>query len=228
MGRLDKYVNDPDGWTKALEIIKAAMKESGMPFVEAPGEAAFYGPKVDFQVKSVIGTEYSMSTNQLDFVATQRFDLTYVGSDGVRYPVYVIHRAPLGSHERFIAFLLEHYAGNFPVWLAPEQVCVIPIADRHAEYARKVYEILFGADVATAFGGVRVQIDGSRESMQKRIRVATLKKIPYMLVVGDREQATGSVSVRTRAGVDLKNMPVGAFLERISREIKTRQDQPVE
>ncbi|NLF25004.1 MAG: threonine--tRNA ligase [Deltaproteobacteria bacterium] len=228
MDRLNKFVDDSESWTKALKIIKAAMEESGLPYVEAAGEAAFYGPKVDFQIESVMGTEYTMSTNQLDFLAAKRFNLEYVGSDGQKHPVYVIHRAPLGSHERFIAFLLEHYAGKMPVWLAPEQVSIIPIAERNYEYAKKIHDLLFSADVPTAFGGVRVQVNHSNESMQKRIRAATMKKIPYMLVVGDREQESGSVSVRTRSGVDLKSMPVEAFLERITKELKTRQDLPVE
>src|SRR5207237_1534152 len=118
----------------------------------AKGEAAFYGPKVDFMIKSVIGTEYAISTNQLDFLATERFGLSYTGEDNKEHPVYVIHRAPLGSHERFTAFLIEHYAGAFPTWLAPVQAVIIPIADRHNEYARQVYERLFNADVPTAFG----------------------------------------------------------------------------
>src|SRR6202030_771668 len=126
----------------AAEIIRAAMKESGFKFIEAKGEAAFYGPKVDFMIKSVIGTEYAISTNQLDFLATQTFGLAYVGEDGKEHPVYVIHRAPLGSHERFTAFLIEHYAGAFPVWLAPVQARIVPITDRVSEYALEVQKQL--------------------------------------------------------------------------------------
>jgi threonyl-tRNA synthetase len=144
-GNLEKYVNEPDKWLAAAEIIRAAMKESGYRYVEAKGEAAFYGPKVDFMIKSVIGTEYAISTNQLDFLATETFDLKYIGEDGKEHPVYVIHRAPLGSHERFTAFLIEHYAGAFPTWLAPIQARLIPISEKAGEYAEKVRDQLTDA-----------------------------------------------------------------------------------
>src|SRR3989344_1446455 len=137
-----KYAGAPDGWKKAVVIVRAAMKRSGLPFVEVEDEAAFYGPKIDFQIKSVIGREETASTNQLDFIATQRFGLTYRDASGKEKPVYVIHRAPLGSHERFIAFLIEHYAGAFPFWLAPEQIRIVPISDKFVGYAGKVREIL--------------------------------------------------------------------------------------
>ena len=224
MDKLDKYVNEPEEWLFALKIIREAMLESGYPYIEAAGEAAFYGPKIDFQLESVLGIEYTMSTNQLDFLAAKRFNLSYKGKDGKDHRVYVIHRAPLGSHERFIAFLLEHYAGVFPVWLAPVQVAVIPISDRHTSYARKIREILFNADVPTCFGGVRVELDDSRESMQKRIRTAITKKIPYIVIIGDREIEQNEISVRTRSGIDLKGMNLDGFLERITKEIKTRRD----
>ena len=133
--KLEKYVDAPDKWLKAMDIVRQAMEESGLPYEESEGDAAFYGPKIDFVIESVVGNEYAISTNQLDFLATERFNLSYVGEDGADHPVYVIHRAPLGSHERFVAFLLEHYGGNFPTWLAPVQVMIVPIADRHAEYA---------------------------------------------------------------------------------------------
>lgn len=224
LAKLDKYVNEPEKWIKAMEIIKQAMDESGFPYVEAAGEAAFYGPKIDFMIKSVIGNEYAISTNQLDFLATERFDLHYKAEDGSDQPVYVIHRAPLGSHERFVAFLIEQYAGAFPVWLSPVQAMIVPIADRHVEYAKKVHERLFSADVPTVHGGVRVEIDDSRESMQKKIRNAQMKKIPYMLVIGDKEVQDGTVSVRLRNGNDLKAMSVDTFFERINLEIRTRKD----
>ncbi|MEI6044762.1 MAG: threonine--tRNA ligase [Chloroflexota bacterium] len=224
LSKLDKYVNEPEKWLAAMEIIKQAMDESGYPYVEAEGEAAFYGPKIDFMIKSVIGTEYAISTNQLDFVASERFELSYKGEDGKDHPVYVIHRAPLGSHERFVAFLIEHYAGVFPTWLAPVQAVIIPISDRHKEYAHQVYERLFSSEVPTATGGIRVLLDEARESMQKKIRNAQVKKIPYMLIVGDKEAEDGVVSVRLRSGVDLKAMPVEELIDRIRAEVKTRQD----
>jgi threonyl-tRNA synthetase len=228
LNKLDKYVDAPEKWIAAMEIIQEAMDESGYPYVEAEGEAAFYGPKIDFMIRSAIGNEYAISTNQLDFLASERFDLTYVGEDNKEHPVYVIHRAPLGSHERFVAFLIEHYAGAFPTWLAPVQAVIIPIADRHNEYARKVYGQIFDTPVSNALGGIRVSVDDSRESMQKKIRNAQLKKVPYMLVAGDREAEEGQVSVRLRSGVDLKSMPVAAVIERIKTEIERRRDTPVE
>jgi threonyl-tRNA synthetase len=186
LDKLDKYVDEPDRWLAALDIIKQAMKESGYKYTEAKGEAAFYGPKVDFMIRSVIGTEYTISTNQLDFLATQTFGLHYIGEDGAEHPLYVLHRAPLGTHERFTAFLIEHYAGAFPVWLAPIQARVVPITDRVNEYAHKVRERLFTEPVVNGTGGLRVDIDLSNERMQRKIFEAQSQKIPYMLVVGDR------------------------------------------
>jgi threonyl-tRNA synthetase len=224
MSKLDKYVDAPEKWIAALEIIKQAMQESGYKYVEGEGEAAFYGPKIDFMIRSAIGTEYTISTNQLDFLATETFDLKYIGEDGAEHPVYVIHRAPLGTHERFTAFLIEHYAGAFPVWLAPIQARIIPISEKANDYAQKVMEALFKAPVVNGTGGLRVDIDTSAERMQKKIRDAQLKKIPYMLVVGEREAAEGKVAVRLRSGKDLGAMPLDAFLARIKQEAETRVD----
>ncbi len=224
--KLDKYVNEPEKWLQAMAIVRQAMDESGLPYEEQAGEAAFYGPKIDFIIESVVGNEYAISTNQLDFLATERFDLTYVAEDGGEQPVYVLHRAPLGSHERFVAFLIEHYAGNFPTWLSPVQVMVVPIADRHADYAMTVRDKLFRTPVDTATGGLRVEVDISAERMQKKIRNAQLKKIPYMLVVGDAEAETGEVSVRLRSGADLGKMNLDTLLERLKLEVSTRRDQP--
>jgi threonyl-tRNA synthetase len=221
---LAKYINEPDKWLAASEIIREAMKESGYRYVEAKGEAAFYGPKVDFMIKSVIGTEYAISTNQLDFLATETFNLKYIGEDGAEHPVYVIHRAPLGSHERFTAFLIEHYAGAFPVWLAPIQARVIPISDKVSDYAQQVLQTLFEAPVVNGTAGLRIDIDTANERMQKKIRDAQLQKIPYMLVVGEREAAEGKVAVRLRSGKDLGTMPLETFVARIKKEAETRQD----
>lgn len=226
LDKLDKYVNEPDRWLAAMKIVREAMEESGLPYEESPGDAAFYGPKIDFIIESVVGNEYAISTNQLDFLATERFELRYVGEDGAEHPVYVIHRAPLGSHERFVAFLLEHYAGAFPTWLAPVQTMIVPISDRHVEYALEVRDKIFGAEVPTATGGARVEVDLSSERMQKKIRNAQVKKIPYMLVVGDAERDAGEVAVRHRSGTDLGKMTVDAFLERVRQEVKQRRDLP--
>lgn len=222
--KLDKYVNQPEQWIAAMKIVREAMEESGLPFEESPGDAAFYGPKIDFIIESVVGNEYAISTNQLDFLATERFDLRYIGEDGAEHPVYVIHRAPLGSHERFVAFLLEHYAGAFPTWLAPIQAMIVPISDRHVEYAMEVRDKVFGAEVPTATGGARVEVDLSSERMQKKIRNAQVKKIPYMLVVGDAEKEAGEVAVRHRSGTDLGKMTVEAFVERVRQEVRARRD----
>jgi threonyl-tRNA synthetase len=200
------------------------MKETGYPYVESEGEAAFYGPKVDFMIKSVIGTEYAISTNQLDFMATQTFNLNYIGEDGHEHPLYVIHRAPLGSHERFTAFLIEHYAGAFPTWLAPVQARVIPISEKATDYAHKVMDKIFQTPVVNGTAGLRVDIDLANERMQKKIRDAQLQKIPYMLVVGEREAAEGKVAVRLRSGQDLGPMPLQTVIERIKKEAESRVD----
>jgi threonyl-tRNA synthetase len=224
MNKLDKYVDEPAKWVAALDIIKQAMNESGYRYVEGKGEAAFYGPKIDFMIRSAIGTEYTISTNQLDFLATETFGLSYIGEDGAEHPVYVIHRAPLGTHERFTAFLIEHYAGAFPVWLAPVQARVIPISEKANAYAETVRQALFDAPVVNGTAGLRVDVDLTSERMQKKIRDAQLQKIPYMLVVGEREAAEGKVAVRLRSGKDLGPMPLESFIKRIKDEAESRKD----
>jgi threonyl-tRNA synthetase len=209
-----------------MEIIREAMDESGLPYVESDGEAAFYGPKIDFIIESVVGNEYAISTNQLDFLASERFNLGYAAEDDSMQPVYVIHRAPLGSHERFTAFLIEHYAGAFPTWLAPEQVRVLSVAERHAPRVLEIRDKLFQADIFTATGGLRVEADVSNERLPKKIRDAQLQKVPYILVVGDTEVESGAVSVRLRSGDSLGVISVDALLERLRGEIRTRRDTP--
>jgi threonyl-tRNA synthetase len=224
MNKLDKYVDEPAKWVAALEIIKAAMDESGYPYVEGKGEAAFYGPKIDFMIKSAIGTEYTISTNQLDFLTTETFGLKYTGEDGADHPIYVIHRAPLGTHERFTAFLIEHYAGAFPVWLAPIQARIIPITDRVGDYALSVQDQLMKLPVVNGTGGLRVDIDLSSERMQRKIRDAQTMKIPYMLVIGDKEAEARTVAVRLRSGKDLGAIPLETFMNRIRQEAESRHD----
>ena len=226
LSKLEKYVDEPDEWLAALAVIREAMEETGYDFVEAVGEAAFYGPKVDFMIRSAIGTEYAISTNQLDFLAAKRFGLVYNGPDGSEHPVYVIHRAPLGSHERFVAFLVEHYAAAFPTWLSPVQARMIPIGDRHIPYAERVMQELLDAEVPTATGGLRVDIDASDERMSKKVRQAQVEKVPYMLVVGDNEEAEGRVAVRHRSGAQLGVMTVDELLVRLRREVRERRDTP--
>ena len=172
----------------------------------------------------MIGTEYTISTNQLDFLATQTFGLSYIGEDGAEHPVYVIHRAQLGTHERFTAFLIEHYAGAFPTWLAPVQARVIPISEKVNDYAETVRRKLFEVPVVNGTAGLRVDIDLTAERMQKKIRDAQLQKIPYMLVVGEREAAEGKVAVRLRSGKDLGPMPLESFITRIKNEAESRKD----
>jgi len=224
LAKLDKYVNEPEKWIEAMQIIQEVMDESGYPYVEAAGDAAFYGPKIDFIIESAIGNEYAISTNQLDFLASGRFNLHYVGEDNSEHPVYVIHRAPLGSHERFVAFLIEHYAGAFPTWLAPIQAILIPIADRHTDYAYRVKEELLQAGIPTSTGGIRLEIDQSRETLQKKIRNASAKKAPYLLIMGDNEAANGTVSVRLRGGKELRGVKIEEFAARVKQEVLSRKD----
>ncbi|KKS38475.1 MAG: threonine--tRNA ligase [Candidatus Sungbacteria bacterium RIFCSPLOWO2_12_FULL_41_11] len=202
----DKFANIPEGWEKSVEILRSTMKKSGLPFIEAEGEAAFYGPKVDFQIKSVIGREETASTNQLDFLATKRFNLTYTDNDGKEKPVYVIHRAPLGSHERFIAFLIEHYAGEFPFWLAPVQTTVLTVTDRANSYAEEIVKTLKNKEI-------RVSYDQRNETIGKKIREAELQKIPYIIIIGDREMESKTISVRQHKKGDLGKMALEDFLK---------------
>ncbi|MEK7067361.1 MAG: threonine--tRNA ligase [Patescibacteria group bacterium] len=211
-----KYIHLPDGWKKSVEMVRSAMKKSGLPFTEAEGEAAFYGPKVDFQIQSVIGREETASTNQLDFLATERFGLTYTDSDGKQKPVFVIHRAPLGSHERFIAFLIEHYAGAFPLWLAPTQISILPINDSIAQYCEEIKKILESRNI-------RVIINSATETIGKKIRETEMQKIPFMLIIGEKEKSAETVSVRERGGKDLGAMKLDEFIQKISPDLSPKK-----
>ena len=201
-----KYVHAPGEWKKAVEMVRHAMQKSGLPFIEAEGEAAFYGPKVDFQIKSVIGREETASTNQLDFLAAERFGLTYKDKDGKDKPVYVIHRAPLGSHERFIAFLIEHYAGAFPFWLSPAQIAVLTVTDKARVYGKEVTRTLKER-------GMRAMLDDRNETIGKKIRESETQKIPYVLVIGMREDESHTVAVRERGKGDRGTMTMEVFLD---------------
>lgn len=188
-----KFISDTKEWEFCVKTIKEALEEAKIKYVEGEGEAAFYGPKADFQIRSVIGREETASTNQLDFAASKRFGLTYIGEDGKEHNVYVIHRAPLGSHERFVAFLLEHFAGAFPFWLAPVQIKILTVADRHEKFAKEIYQKLFDL-------GFRVEIDNSQTTVEYKVRDAQLKKIPYMITIGDKEVENKMLAVRSRSG----------------------------
>ena len=210
-----KYHGDDEMWHRAEEITRQAMDESGIAYVEDVGGAAHYGPKVDFIIRAVTGKEFAASTNQVDLYMPQRFDLTYTDASGGSRHVVLLHRAPLGSHERFVAFLVEHFGGAFPTWLAPVQVKVIPVADRHVEYGRRIVQHLNEMDL-------RVELDDGNERMQAKIRKAQLGKIPYMLIVGNREVQSDLVSVRLRSGEDLGVRSVKEFMSLVGAVVKTR------
>ncbi len=203
--KTDKYHDDEQMWRDSECITREAMEESNIPYVEDPGGAAHYGPKVDFMFRTVTGKPYAASTNQVDLYTPSRFGLTYTDSDGTEKPVAVIHRAPLGSHERFIGFLTEHFGGAFPVWLAPEQVRVVPIMPDLIDYAYKVRDVAFDA-------GLRVDVDASDARLNAKIRTAVTRKIPLILVVGRREAEQQTVSVRYRSGEET-TLSVDAFIE---------------
>jgi len=223
MGKLDKYVNHPDKWTAALDVVRQAMIESNLPFQEVDGEAAFYGPKIDFQIVNAVGKEFTISTNQLDFYASERFDLTYTGADQQKHPVYVIHRAPLGSHERFVAFLIEHFKASFPTWLSPVQVRIITIHPEFNEYADKLRQFLFNAPVKTGTGGLRVELDVSNNTLNSKVRTAQVDKVQYIVVVGKKEIEEGVLAIRLKNGKMTKMAP-NEFLRRIKLECEKRVD----
>ena len=209
-----KYFDDDEMWERAESELREILTELGLDFYEAEGEAAFYGPKLDVQLKSAIGHDVTVSTCQLDFLLPERFELEYIGEDGKPHRPVVIHRAILGSLDRFMAFLIEETKGAFPTWLSPLQVKVLPISDKHLEYANKVKEALEEKDV-------RVEVDERAEKIGYKIREAQLQKVPYMLVVGDKEQEAGEVGVRNRKDGDVGAMKLEDFVEKIDEEIKT-------
>lgn len=211
----NKFTGDPAKWDIAENACRQAAATLGVPFTEEPGEAAFYGPKIDFVIKDVIGREWQLGTVQVDYVLPVRFDLHYIGADGQKHRPVMVHRAPFGSMERFCGVLIEHFAGDFPVWLAPEQVRIAPISDKVADYAKAIYDQLREA-------GVRVALDGDADKVGAKLRRAELAKIPYMLVVGQKEAEVQAVSVRSRAKGDEGVLPFADFLARVKSEIATR------
>jgi threonyl-tRNA synthetase len=210
-----KYVDNRAAWEDSERILRHVLVESGLPFVEGPGEAAFYGPKIDFQFKTLTGREETASTLQLDFAVPERLGLSYVGADGAEHRPFVIHRAPLGTHERFVALLLEHFGGAFPTWLAPVQVRVLPVSERHLEYGRSIVRSLRSKRV-------RAEVDDDSDNISKKVRSATIVKIPNMLIVGDREQAEGTVTLRRYAAKEQQTMPVAVFEARVHEAIASR------
>ncbi len=213
----EKYIGDDATWEKAEGSLVKALEKRGLPYKRMEGEAVFYGPKIDVHIKDAIGRLWQCTTIQFDFNVPERFDMTYVGPDGQEHRPYMVHRTLLGSMERFFGVLIEHYSGAFPVWLSPVQARLIPIADRHNDYAYQVLEQLKEA-------GLRVEVDDSNERMRAKIRQAQLEKISYMLVVGDREMAEGTVSLRLRTEEDLGPRTVADFVEMAQQAIAEKRD----
>ena len=201
----DKYAGDPEVWKRGIAAIQNAADTLGMPYTVEVGEAAFYGPKLDFIVRDVLKREWQLGTVQVDYVLPERFDIEYIGSDGNAHRPIMIHRAPFGSMERFVGILIEHFNGAFPFWMAPVQVMMVPIADRHVPYAQEVAKQLRAA-------GMRVEVDAGSERMNKKIRDAQMQKIPFMLVVGDKEEEALAVAVRTRDNENRGAIPVAEFM----------------
>jgi len=208
----EKSVGDDQMWHDAEVALEETLKRVGVPYEVDAGGGAFYGPKIDLKVKDALGREWQLSTIQFDFNEPERFDLSYIGEDGKEHRPYMVHRALLGSMERFFGVLIEHYAGAFPVWLSPKQVTLIPIADRHNDYAHEVAARLKKA-------GLRLTVDDGSDRMNAKIRNAQKQKVPYMLVIGDREMEEGQVALRRRSGESLPAMSVDAFIELALREI---------
>jgi threonyl-tRNA synthetase len=211
-----KYINEPELWMETEEMVRQVLIESNIPFVEVPDEGAFYGPKIDVQIWSAIGREFTLATNQVDFAQGRRFNLSYTNRDNQAETPLIIHRAPLGTHERFIGFLLEHYAGKFPLWLAPVQVKLLPISDKFNDYARQVNQQLLSM-------GIRSEVDERGEKIGKKIRDTELMRVPYMLIIGEKEQNEGAVSVRRQGKGDMGQCSVSELLTNLTAEINQRQ-----
>jgi threonyl-tRNA synthetase len=212
-GEQGKYVRDDEKWSRAEAALRSAMDASQLDYFDAVGEAAFYGPKADFLAKDVLGREWQLSTIQVDFIQPARLELTYIGEDGQEHTPVVLHRAVTGTTERFLGVIIEHFAGAFPVWLSPVQAVIIPIADRHLPYAGELATSLKAA-------GLRVEVDDRSERMNAKIRDAQNQKVPYMLVVGDREAEQGTVSVRLRTEENLGAMSLEAFIAKANQDIQ--------
>ncbi|HEX9975927.1 MAG TPA: threonine--tRNA ligase [Dehalococcoidales bacterium] len=210
-----KAIGTEEQWQKASEALRKVIEAQGLPFAIDEGGGAFYGPKIDLKIRDSLGREWQMTTIQFDFNLPERFNMAYIGPDGLEHRPYMVHRALLGAWERFFGLLIEHYAGAFPVWLAPVQVTVIPVADRHLEYARQIETELRNE-------GVRVKVDARSERMNLKIREAQLEKVPYMLVIGDKEVSSATVSVRLRTGEQLPSQSVEDFRKSIKKIIAER------
>ena len=211
----EKYVDNPEAWERTQKLVREATIDTGLPFVEVSGEAAFYGPKIDVQFRTVTGREETNSTNQLDFAVPPRLGLVYKGADNQEHHPYVIHRAPAGTHERFVAFLIEHFGGAFPTWLAPVQARVVTVSDQFEEYAERIV-----AQLRARF--IRAELDSSSETMGKKIRNALTRKIPNVLIVGEREQQDGTVTLRRYSETEQRTMPVAELEAWLTEQIRAR------
>ncbi len=214
----EKYIGSDENWHLAEQAIIDACAEKGLNARTELGEAAFYGPKLDFMVKDAIGRRWQLGTIQVDYNLPERFELEYTGSDNARHRPVMIHRAPFGSMERFVAVLLEHTAGHFPLWLAPQQAVVIPVSDKYLDYARRVAAELEDAEV-------RLTIDDRNETLGRKIRDNQLQRVPYMLIVGEKEESQGEVSVRKPGEGDLGSMKIATFAGRIADEVRAQTNQ---
>ncbi len=212
----DKFVNEPELWKKTEDMVRNVLIDSKIPYVEVPNEAAFYGPKIDVQVWSAIGREFTLATNQVDFAVPKRFNLTYNDKDGKEKTPLCIHRAPLGTHERFIGFLIEHYGGNFPLWLAPTQVKVIPVGNARAAAAKKVHDALRAVMI-------RSEIDLSDSgSFGKKVRKAKDSRAPYFIIIGDKDIAAGKVTLESRDNGQVGQLTAEEVLKKLTEEIRAR------
>jgi threonyl-tRNA synthetase len=211
-----KYINEPELWLETEAMVREVLIESNIPFVEVPDEGAFYGPKIDVQIWSTIGREFTLATNQVDFAQGRRFQLSFTNKDNQAETPLIIHRAPLGTHERFIGFLLEHYAGKFPLWLAPVQVKLLPISDKFIPYCQEILAELKKADI-------RAELDDRGEKIGRKIRDTELMKVPYMFVVGEKEVNERKVAVRKQGKGDEGSKDVSEIICILKNEINERQ-----
>ena len=212
---MEKYINNPKMWEMSERLLKEALKDAGVDYKEAIGEAAFYGPKLDVQVPNALGKDETVSTVQIDFNLPEKFDVNFITEDGSKEKVVMIHRAIVSTLERMVGFLIEQYQGAFPTWLSPVQVVIIPISEKHIEFAKKVSDTLVHASI-------RVEVDERSETMQSKIRDAQIQKIPYMLIVGDKEEGENKVAVRTRGGENLGQMSLDEFSSKINSDIENK------
>jgi threonyl-tRNA synthetase len=209
----EKYIGSEENWLKAEKAILNAAKEKGLNYVVETGEAAFYGPKLDFMVKDALGRSWQLGTIQVDYTLPERFELEYKGSDNEMHRPVMIHRAPFGSMERFVAILLEHTGGNFPLWLTPEQATILSISEKYEKYSKKVLSLLKNHEIRATF-------DNRSETTGKKIREAEMNKVPYMIIIGEKEEKSNSISIRKHGGEDLGSMSVEEFVDKINNEVE--------